>query len=412
MKLLHTADWHLGHQLHGYSRLAEHQFFLDWLLAQIVSQEIDVLCVCGDLFDTANPSAASWRQLYQFLADIAQQSPGTQVVMVAGNHDSPSKINAPQALMAHFNLHFVGSVPQDENGLPELNRLLVPLKTRGGDVKGWALAVPFLRATDVRLDSDIEDSQLRWQQGISHLYQSLGELANSVRKKGQLLVALGHGHVNGGQISEMSERHVMIGGQHALPTSVFPDDCDYVALGHLHLAQQIKGPMPIHYSGSPLALSMSERRYNHQVKLVAWGAEGPTIESLAVPKLCQMLRIPDKPEPLESVLSVLKALPAQSDVAFEAQDYLEVLVALDKPKAQVREQILEALTGKGLRLAKITTHYPDADRRAGLRVEKQLDELNPTEVFELCYRQSYSQDPEPKFTQAFAKVLQQLEEDA
>lgn len=411
MKLLHTADWHLGHQLHGYSRLAEHQFFLDWLLDTICEQGIDVLCVCGDLFDTANPSAASWRQLYQFLAEVAQKSPGTQVVMVAGNHDSPSKINAPQTLMAHFNLHFIGSVPHSANGEPELNRLLVPLKTRDGELKGWALAVPFLRATDVHLNGEVEDSQQRWHQGIAKLYGELHQLADSVRGPEQLLLALGHGHISGGQISEMSERHVMIGGQHALPTSVFPDACHYVALGHLHLAQQIKGAMPIHYSGSPLALSMSERRYRHQVKLLQWQDGELSVEALSVPKLCEMQRIPDKPLPLKEVLAAIKALPDDGERPFEAQSYLEVQVWLDKPQAQIREQILEALQGKGLRLAKITPHYPQAEGSSHLKAEKQLDELTPTEVFELCYQQSYQQPPEPELAQAFAQVLRQLEED-
>ncbi|MFM2485277.1 exonuclease SbcCD subunit D C-terminal domain-containing protein [Celerinatantimonas yamalensis] len=410
LKILHTADWHLGHQLHGYSRYHEHQVFLDWLSEQIETYDVDILCVSGDLFDTANPSATSWQQLYQFLAYITHRCPGLQVIMVAGNHDSPSKISAPGELLAHFDLHLVGQVHKSENGQPELNRLLIPMKNRQGELQGWALAVPFLRASDLVLDSQIGDGQQRWQQAITTLYQQLGELAESVRQPGQMLMAIGHGHIRGGQVSELSERQILMGGEHALPANIFPASCDYVALGHLHLGQKISAPIPIHYSGSPLPLSLSERRYHHHVQLVTWQHQQVSIHPLNVPRHCQMLQIPSEPKPLPEVLTELAQLPVYQG-ALDGAPYLEVQVRLETPVAHLREQVMQAISDKGMRLTRIRSVYPDSNSQGYSHYNgRDLDELTPVQVFELCYQKQYQQMPGDELMQAFAQVVREVEE--
>ncbi|MFM2481559.1 exonuclease SbcCD subunit D C-terminal domain-containing protein [Celerinatantimonas sp. YJH-8] len=408
LKILHSADWHLGHQLHGYSRYYEHQVFLDWLLTQLVQQQIDVLCVSGDLFDTANPSATSWRQLYQFLAQAVRDCPGLQVILTAGNHDSPSKINAPGELLESFDLRLIGHVQKDEQGRLELNRLLVPLKNRQGEILGWGLAVPFLRAGDLVLDSSIEDGQQRWQQAIYDLYHQLGELADSVRQDGQLLMAMGHGHIRGGTVSEMSERQIMLGGEHALPADIFPKNCDYVALGHLHLGQHLNADIPIYYSGSPMPLSLSEQRYHHHVQLLTWQDNQLSVDSIAIPRCCEMLQVPAQPAPLAEVLTELATLSVfEGEV--EQSPYLEVQVRLDAPQAQLREQVIQALDGKNYRLTRIRTVYPERSQQAHPFAGKDLDELTPNDVFNLCYQQQYQQQPSAELLKAFAQVVHEVE---
>ncbi len=95
MKILHTADWHLGHQLHGHDRRFEHDAFLDWLTDTLKAREIDALLVAGDLFDTANPPASAWQQLYRFLARLRAELPRLNMVLIGGNHDSPSSWMPP-----------------------------------------------------------------------------------------------------------------------------------------------------------------------------------------------------------------------------------------------------------------------------------------------------------------------------
>ena len=91
MRLLHTSDWHLGQNFFGFSRHYEHQQFLDWLLLTLVEQQIDVLLIAGDVFDTANAPASAQQQLYQFLCAAKLNTPHLQVVIIAGNHDSPTR---------------------------------------------------------------------------------------------------------------------------------------------------------------------------------------------------------------------------------------------------------------------------------------------------------------------------------
>src|SRR5690606_27137934 len=110
MKILHTADWHLGQLFHEYDRMLEHQQFLDWLVQTLQQEAIDVLLISGDVFDLSNPSAASIRQFYKFLNRAINIQPDLQIVVVAGNHDSASRLESPIPLLESSNIHIVGVV--------------------------------------------------------------------------------------------------------------------------------------------------------------------------------------------------------------------------------------------------------------------------------------------------------------
>ena len=99
MRLLHTSDWHLGQSLHNFERHYEHQRFLDWLLDTVVSERADALLIAGDIFDNANPSSASQKQLYRFLQRARERVPHLNLIVIAGNHDSPGRLEAPGPLL-------------------------------------------------------------------------------------------------------------------------------------------------------------------------------------------------------------------------------------------------------------------------------------------------------------------------
>ena len=149
MRLLHTSDWHLGQTLHNYERTYEHQCFLDWLLATIVAQEIDALLIAGDVFDTANPSAAAQKQLYRFLQQARARAPQLDIVVIAGNHDSPGRLEAPGPLLEAHGTSVVGHVLRLPDGAIDLERHLIALHDKSGQVQAWCLAIPFLRPGDV-----------------------------------------------------------------------------------------------------------------------------------------------------------------------------------------------------------------------------------------------------------------------
>lgn len=409
MKILHTSDWHLGHQLHGYQRDYEHQQFLNWLADTLEREQVDALLVAGDIFDSANPPASAWRMLYRFLARLAKSLPDLNVVMTGGNHDSPSKLDAPHELLKAFDLHLVGGISRDEQGQLDMDRLLVPLTNRSGATTAWVLAVPFLRSSDLRTE-DLGEDDDRLIKGVEILYRQVTDAARAIRQPGQALIGMGHVYMASGQLSEMSERRVLGGNQHALPASVFPDDLCYAALGHLHLAQRVAKKEHIRYCGSPLPLSMSERHYKHQVVVLELDGESLSgITPIPVPRVVDMLKVPADPQPLEQALKALKAL-ATEDSPRETQPYLEVPVLLDKPQAMLREKVLQALEGKAVRLAKITTHYRQQQDTPSL-AHQRLSEVSPQQVFALSWQQKYDGQPPNAMCEAFEQLLTRIDDE-
>ena len=266
MRLLHTSDWHLGQTLHTFDRTYEHQCFLDWLVDTIVAEQADALLIAGDVFDNANPSAAAQRQLYRFLQQARARAPQLQVVVIAGNHDSAGRLEAPGPLLEAHGVTVLGNVVRGADGAIDLERMLVPLRDRAGAIKAWCLAIPFLRPGDLpRVAAGELEAADPYLHGIALLYQQAYALAKSKCANGEAVLAMGHCHMVDGQASEDSERRIVIGGTEALPATMFDPTLAYAALGHLHLAQRVGKKEHLRYCGSPLPLSFAEVGYQHQV---------------------------------------------------------------------------------------------------------------------------------------------------
>ena len=150
MKIIHTADWHIGQTFFGYDRFQEHQYFLDWLTDQITTQQIDVLLISGDIFDVANPSAQAQRQFYRFLRRVTEQNPGLQIILIAGNHDSASRLETPIPLLEEMNIQIRGTVRKRADGTIDTEELIIELKDRSGKRQGWSLAVPISDRETIR----------------------------------------------------------------------------------------------------------------------------------------------------------------------------------------------------------------------------------------------------------------------
>ncbi|WP_162874097.1 metallophosphoesterase family protein, partial [Pseudomonas viridiflava] len=110
MRLFHTSDWHLGQNLHSQERDFEHACFLTWLLARPAERQPDVLLIAGDIFDTVNPPVKAQERLYDFIVNAHEQQPLLTIVMIAGNHDSGSRIELPAPLMRRLRTHALGRV--------------------------------------------------------------------------------------------------------------------------------------------------------------------------------------------------------------------------------------------------------------------------------------------------------------
>ncbi|MES3026004.1 MAG: exonuclease SbcCD subunit D C-terminal domain-containing protein [Pseudomonadota bacterium] len=408
MRLLHTSDWHLGQTLHNFERGYEHQCFLDWLLDTIVAEQADALLVAGDVFDNANPSAAAQKQLYRFLQQARQRAPGLDIVIIAGNHDSPGRIEAPAPLLESHGTAVIGHVLRDGAGQIDLERMLVPLHDASGAVRAWCLAVPFLRPGDVpRAGEDGAAPADQYLNGIALLYQQAYALAAARRTPGQAIVAMGHCHMVDGQASLESERRIVIGGTEALPAAVFDPGLAYVALGHLHLAQRVGQREQVRYCGSPLPLSFAEVGYRHQVLRVDLAGDGAAaVTALPVPRAVELLRVPARPAPLEQVLAELAAL-APAPLPLHAQPLLEVRVLLDAPEPGLRARIEAALEGKPVRLAKIEPTRSQQGEAGGAPAMSldQLAQLQPDDIFRRLYQQRFGGEAPADQLSAFAELM-------
>jgi exonuclease SbcD len=411
MRLLHTSDWHLGHTLHGLPREHEHARFLSWLLDTLEAEGVDALLVAGDVFDTANPSAQAQAQWYGFVAEARRRLPALDIVVAAGNHDSPGRLEAPAPLFRAMGVHVVGYLPWQAGRLDE-ERLLAPLRA-SGEVVAWVAAVPFLRPADLPAVDGEGDPVI---EGVRRVYGQALDAARRRRRPGQALIATGHCYLAGTAVSELSERRILGGNEHALPAELFPDDVAYAALGHLHLAQKVGGQERVRYSGSPLPLAMSEASYRHQVLVVDLDGERlARVRSVGVPRAVEVLRVPVAGAlPLPEVVVLLRELPGRPDGLPEGErPYLEVCVALDRPEPALRRQVEEALEGRAPRLVKLTAvHEGDGRSLAEAAAARDLKDLNPEEVFRSRYRRSHEGDPPPELLAAFHELVDQVGQEA
>ncbi|RKH30210.1 exonuclease subunit SbcD [Corallococcus praedator] len=413
MRLLHTSDWHLGHTLYDVSREAEHTAFLTWLLATLESEEVDALLVAGDIFDTANPSAEAQAAWYHFIARARRALPKLDVVVVGGNHDSAARLDAPDPLFTALGVRVVGGLPRQQGAL-ELERLVVPVHDARGKVGAWVAAVPYLRPSDLPPVADATVDRL--VEGVRSVYAEVLDGARRRRRSGQALVTMGHCYMTGSELSELSERKILGGNQHALPVDLFPEDVAYAALGHLHKAQRVGGREGVRYSGSPLPLSLSEAHYKHQVLLVDVedGALNQ-VRPLPVPRTTDMVRVPARDAlVLADVLELLAALPAfEPGMPESMRPYLEVCVSLPRPEPALRHKVEQALEGRAARLVKLTPFYTGtggalADVRPGL----SLRERTPEDVFLARYARDFKEPPTPELLESFHALLTQVQEDA
>ena len=244
------------------------------------------------------------------------------------------------------------------------------------------------------------------------MYEEVIEAARGRCRPGQTLIATGHCYMKGTSLSELSERKILGGNQHALPADIFPDDLAYVALGHLHRAQAV-GRAHMRYSGSPIPLSMTELGYVHQVVLVELaGAGAATTTALPVPRAVAIKRVPeDRPRALTEVVRLLKTLPARREGGRdELRPMIEVCVALQGPQPHLKREIEQALDGKEARLAKITATWPESSPEELLAPGAYLVDLVPEDIFRARYRRDFQLDPPPPLVEAFHELVEAVHE--
>ena len=433
MRLLHTADWHIGQTLAGFSREAEHRAFLDHLGQLIVEHDVDALLVAGDVFDGINPSGEAQRMLYSALARYVRQRPGLTVVMIAGNHDPAARLEAPQAILRELGVHVVGTMQvglghadpghadpgqadlgqadlghadpgHADPGQADLGRHLIPLSDRTG-VRAYLLAIPFLRAADLPgLTMEVASGEGAVVRAVRALHATLTEAAVAA-SHGLPLIAMGHLTCSGAEASLGAERPIRIGGEDAVPPDIYPKALSYVALGHLHKPQSLDGGR-VRYAGSPFPLSASEIPYVHGVTLIELG-ETLTHRHIPIPRLVPNLRLPAKGAiPLADLPALLQGLALDAACPRDLQPFVNITLSADRPASQLKAEADALLDKHPVRVASLVI-----DRAVAALPDTpppSLAETTPEALFVLAFHRAHGFDPAPVHLSAFRDALSEV----
>ena len=376
MKILHTSDWHIGRSLYGRKRYEEFEAFLTWLAELIEKDNIDVLLVAGDIFDNSTPSNRAQELYYRFLCRVAG-SDCRHVIVTAGNHDSPSFLNAPKELLRYLNVHVVGSA----NESPENEVIVLP------DTKGKpeliVCAVPYLRDRDIRTaeaGESIEDKERKLTDGIRSHYHRVGEVAEQIQSKlaNQVpIIAMGHLFTAGGKtVDGDGVRELYVGSLAHVGTNVFPPCIDYLALGHLHVPQKVGGSEVMRYSGSPLPMGFGEANQEKKVMLAEFSDTPPQVTPISVPCFRKLQSIRGNRETIFRHIDELKS--NGSDI------WLEIVYEGDEIAGNLREQLDEIIAGTGLDILRVKNNRIVERALKRMDNEETLDDLDVHDVFNRC----------------------------
>jgi exonuclease SbcD len=385
VRILHTSDWHLGLQSGRFSRAEEHQLFFDWLNKTIVEERVDVLIVAGDVFDGMQPSNESLALYYRFLCSVGETGL-RDVVIVGGNHDSPSQLDAPAPLLSELNVHVVGGYSREG----DLERHLLPLRVRGQEEPvAVCLALPYVHEwrLGIRTTDDPELTRKEFTERFTKLYSEVADLAE---QKYPGLPMIGTGHLTMGRTQEgdSPQQIHQVGNIDSLPQEILDARMKYVALGHIHRSFAVE-PGRIVYSGTPVPVSLTERLSPRVVMMVDLKHEGSTEDAVTVarrevPVSRELVLIEGREE---VVLAKIRALPTDSKLP----PFLYLRLMMDEPRPELSTRIREAIethpTHKRPLLVELRENLTGADAQQGPGDTVALEELSTLEVFAMLCRQ-------------------------
>ncbi|AUC84184.1 exonuclease sbcCD subunit D [Polaribacter sp. ALD11] len=397
MKILHTADWHLGHRLHENSQFEEQNLFLSWVENYIITEKIDVLLISGDVFDTGSPSNQSLEMYYSFLVKLKGTS-CKSIIITGGNHDSAGTLNAPKHILNALSIKVVGKATEkmeDEVFKIEINNEKVIIA-----------AVPYLRDGDIRravAGESFDELTDKYKTALINHYDAAAAQSELINTTDAPVIAMGHLFATGGSVSD-SEQNIYVGTLGHIGANDFPAYFDYIALGHLHRPQIIGRNERVKYAGSPHILSFSE--INYDKKIVVLTLENniiSKIDDVVVPRFREFHKLTG------TMSECMQQFPNIVSNSFQLTPWVEIVlnenntINTDELKKEAEKYSFEILK----------TALKNQRKNKGieelLENTKSIKELLPTEVFQLkCEEMGYDLKKSPKVWDAFNEILQSV----
>lgn len=396
IKILHTSDWHIGKELHKVELTEDMDRFFTWLIEFIRDNQVDVLLMSGDLFDQANPTQLDMKQYYAFLEKMIPLE--CRIVLTGGNHDSPAVLNAPKDLLQLLKIDVVGGAPE------KVEELFVEYQK--DDQSVVIAAVPFLRDRDIRKSvagETYNDKIEQIREGLKTYFENVNT-HYSENYEGKPFVIMGHLYAQGASVSD-SERDIQIGNQAGVDSSIFGDQANYVALGHIHKPQEVGHPN-IRYSGSPIPLSFSEKSDQKEIVLLEFDAGTMTQIRVNIPMSRKLVLFEDT---LDLVRQKIAAYTTNSPLT----DLAEIIVREKEFSLTVMEGLEELRTEvnvPGLKIVKSKVEFDNQQKGLStlLSTGTLLSELEPEELFKKRLELESDLENEDELLNAFREIMEQL----
>ena len=373
MKLLITADWHIGKKLHNEDLSEDMSTFFKWLLETIKSEGINYLLVAGDIFDNNNPTNEASRMYYAFLRELSVLN--CKAIIIAGNHDSSSFIDVPKELLTEFEISVFGIFP----GINNLEQIFVPIIDQSGKEVAVIAAIPFLQDRFVRQVGEGEGAKEiaeKIKQGMKALFAQIG---TALKEKYPTIPRIGmaHLHAQGTEVSE-AEREIQIGNQEGIVSGDL-DQFDYLALGHIHTGQSvIKGR--IQYASSPISLGFTENKYNHKVVVLEIENNKIKETEIRIPKQRSLYQLKGTMKEIEDQVNQLRnkyKLQVLLDIKIEEEKFDPTII--DRLEA-----LKEHLATKGdMKIINTRILYKEntTERFSSNFNTQELNDIKPEKVF-------------------------------
>ncbi len=398
MKILHTSDWHIGKQLHKYDLSEDLELFFEWLISYIKSENIDVLLVSGDIFDQANPSQAAYKQYYDLLKRLINLD--CKIILTGGNHDSPAVLNAPAELLKAFDISVIGGA------MEELADMFVTVEKN--DEKLVIAAIPFLKDRDIRKSAAGESYATKIEQIKSGLRTYFTNINShyGLHHQDQVFILMGHLYVQGSELSE-SERDIQIGNQAGVEANMFGAIPHYVALGHIHKPQVISAEQNIHYCGSPVPLSFSEKEDCKQINVITIQNNAiAKVEIVPIPKHRNLVTFEGSLQEVEEKMNSYSEETTLTSLA-------EIIVNEESEsleRRQAYEEFINSQPNANIEIVKSRLNFTNKVRGASeaFAVGTDVADVTPMQMFEKKLELQSGLENTEELKNAFREILQEL----
>ena len=370
----------------------------------ILREKVEALLIAGDVFDTTTPSHLAQELYYRFLCRVAA-SPCRHVVVIGGNHDSPSFLNAPKEVLRVLNVHVVGSAAEHRDAEVLL------LQNAEGVPELIVCAVPYLRDRDIRsveAGESAGDKERKLIEGIGRHYSEVTGLAEKKRSESGAeipIVAMGHLFTLGGQtVEDDGVRELYIGSLAHVSAKIFADCIDYVALGHLHVSQKVNGSETMRHSGSPLPMGFGEARRTKSVCLVEFAGRKATVELIPVPIFQQLQCVRGDWDNISGRLRELSEAHSRA--------WLEIVYEGDEVIGDLRERLDAAIDGTQMEILRVKNNRIMDRVLNRVRDEETLDDLSVDEVFARCLAvHDVPEEQRPELIRTYREAVASLHEE-